>query len=185
VWIDGMEITQFTYFQQAGGTELPVASSEITYGLGRLATFIQGVDSFFELEWAPGLTFGELEKSAEVEFSTFNFDEANIPLHRELFDKFEAEALRLLELGLVAPGYDYVLKCSHTFNVLDARGAISVTERTGYITRVRKLARKTALVYAAQREELRYPLLPESERPKKEAPPIGSGAGDAAKGGTS
>ncbi len=166
VWIDGMEITQFTYFQQAGGIELPVTSSEITYGLGRLATFLQGVDSFFELEWAPGVSFGELQKGFEVEFSRFNFDEADIPLHRELFDKYESEAVRLLALGLLAPGYDYVLKCSHAFNVLDARGAISVTERTGYITRVRKLARKTALLYTAQREELGHPLLHGGERPE-------------------
>lgn len=166
VWIDGMEITQFTYFQQAGGMELPVTSAEITYGLGRLATFLQGVDSFFELEWAPGLSFGELQKGFEVEFSRFNFDEADIPLHRELFDKYESEAVRLLALGLLAPGYDYVLKCSHAFNVLDARGAISVTERTGYITRVRKLARKTALLYTAQREELGHPLLHGGEHPE-------------------
>lgn len=171
VWIDGMEITQFTYFQQAGGIELPVTSSEITYGLGRLATFLQGVDSFFELMWAPGVTFGELQRTFEVEFSRFNFDEADVPLHRELFDRFEAEALRLLDLGLVAPGYDYVLKCSHVFNVLDARGAISVSERTGYITRVRKLARKAALLYTAQREELGYPLA--------------SGAGNVPEGGQS
>jgi len=163
VWIDGMEITQFTYFQQAGGIELPVVSSEITYGLGRLATFLQGVDSFFDLEWAPGVSFGELQRSFEVDFSKFNFDEADIPLHRELFDRYEAEAARLLGLGILAPGYDYVLKCSHTFNVLDARGAISVTERTGYIARVRKLARKAALLYTAQREELGHPMLPRDE----------------------
>ena len=161
VWIDGMEITQFTYFQQAGGIELDVASAEITYGLGRLATFLQGVDSFFELEWAPGITFGELQRSFEVEFSKFNFDEADIALHRDLFDKYESEAYRLLDKGILMPGYDLVLKCSHTFNVLDARGAISVTERTGYITRVRKLARKAALLYIAQREDLGYPLLAE------------------------
>jgi len=183
VWIDGMEITQFTYFQQAGGMELPVTSSEITYGLGRLATFLQGVDSFFELEWAPGLSFGELQKGFEVEFSRFNFDEADIPLHRELFDKYESEAVRLLALGLLAPGYDYVLKCSHAFNVLDARGAISVTERTGYITRVRKLARKTALLYTAQREELGYPLLQEGERPESGESSNDPGAPDSSKGG--
>ena len=183
VWIDGMEITQFTYFQQAGGIELPVTSSEITYGLGRLATFVQGVDSFFELEWAPGLSFGELQKGFEVEFSRFNFDEADIPLHRELFDRYESEATRLLDLGILAPGYDYVLKCSHAFNVLDARGAISVTERTGYITRVRKLARKAALLYTAQREELGHPLLPGGERPEGGDSPRGPGDPDASKGG--
>ncbi|MBN2564282.1 MAG: glycine--tRNA ligase subunit alpha [Candidatus Eisenbacteria bacterium] len=165
VWIDGMEITQFTYFQQAGGVELAVTSAEITYGLGRLATFLQGVDSFFELQWAPGVTFGELQRSFEVEFSRFNFDEADIPFHRQLFDKYESEAVRLFDLGMLMPGYDHVLKCSHAFNVLDARGAISVTERTGYITRVRRLARKAALLYLSQREELGYPLLPEDEKP--------------------
>ncbi|MCK5597117.1 MAG: glycine--tRNA ligase subunit alpha [Candidatus Eisenbacteria sp.] len=185
VWIDGMEITQFTYFQQAGGMELPVTSAEITYGLGRLATFLQGVDSFFELEWAPGLSFGELQKGFEVEFSRFNFDEADIPLHRELFDKYESEAVRLLALGLLAPGYDYVLKCSHAFNVLDARGAISVTERTGYITRVRKLARKTALLYTAQREELGHPLLHGGERPESGDSSSEPGAPDTSKGGQS
>ena len=183
VWIDGMEITQFTYFQQAGGIELPVTSSEITYGLGRLATFVQGVDSFFELEWAPGLSFGELQKGFEVEFSRFNFDEADIPLHRELFDRCESEAARLLDLGILAPGYDYVLKCSHAFNVLDARGAISVTERTGYITRVRKLARKAALLYTAQREELGHPLLPVGERPEGGDAPREPGGPDTSKGG--
>ena len=173
VWIDGMEITQFTYFQQAGGIELDVVSAEITYGLGRIATFLQGVDSFFELEWAPGVTFSEMQRQYEIEFSKFNFEEADIPFHRELFDKYEAEALRLLERGILAPGYDYVLKCSHTFNVLDARGAISVTERTGYIARVRRLARKTALLYVAQREELGFPLLPEGD-PRRRAAPNGT-----------
>jgi len=184
VWIDGMEITQFTYFQQVGGIELPVTSAEITYGLGRISTFLQGVDSFFDLEWAPGVNFGELQKMTEVEFSRFNFEEASVPLHRELFDKFESEAYRLLDLGLVTPGYDYVLKCSHTFNVLDARGAISVTERTGYIGRVRKLARKVALLYTAQRGELGHPLLPESARPKGDDSRGEIGAAES-KGGTS
>jgi glycyl-tRNA synthetase alpha chain len=170
VWIDGMEITQFTYFQQAGGIELDVTSSEITYGLGRLATFLQGVDSFFELEWAPGITFGELQRSFEIEFSKFNFDEADIGFHRQLFDKYESEAVRLLDKGILMPAYDLVLKCSHTFNVLDARGAISVTERTGYITRVRKLARKAALLYISQREELGFPLLPGEAGKPTEAP---------------
>jgi glycyl-tRNA synthetase alpha chain len=164
VWIDGMEITQFTYFQQAGGIELDVVSAEITYGLGRIATLLQGVDSLFELEWAPGIKFGEIQRQYEIEFSKFNFEEADVPLHRELFDRYESEAARLLDKGILAPGYDYVLKCSHTFNVLDARGAISVTERTGYIARVRKLARKAALLHIRQREEQGFPLLPEGER---------------------
>jgi glycyl-tRNA synthetase alpha chain len=159
VWIDGMEITQFTYFQQAGGIELDVVSAEITYGLGRIATFLQGVDSFFDLEWAPGVKFGELQRQYEIEFSKFNFEEADVEFHRELFEKYESEAARLLGEGLLAPGYDLVLKCSHAFNVLDARGAISVSERTGYIGRVRRLARKAALLYVKQREELGFPLL--------------------------
>jgi glycyl-tRNA synthetase alpha chain len=175
VWIDGMEITQFTYFQQAGGIELDVVSAEITYGLGRIATFLQGVDSFFELEWAPGVAFDEMQRQYEVEFSRFNFEEADIPFHRELFDKFEAEALRLLGKGILAPAYDYVLKCSHTFNVLDARGAISVTERTGYIARVRRLARKAALLYVSQREELGFPLLPPGD-PRRRTAVGGRGA---------
>ena len=165
VWIDGMEITQFTYFQQAGSIDLAVIPAELTYGLGRIATFLQGVDRFFDLEWAPGVSFGELERQYEVEFSKFNFEEADIEFHRELFDRFEKEADRLLEKGILAPAYDYVLKCSHTFNILDARGAISVTERTGYIARVRRLARKSAILYMKQREEMGYPLLPPDERP--------------------
>ncbi len=177
VWIDGMEITQFTYFQQAGGIDLAVIPAEITYGLGRLATFLQGVDRFFDLEWAPGVSFGELERQYEVEFSKFNFEEADIELHRMLFDRYEKEAERLLEKGVLAPAYDYVLKCSHTFNILDARGAISVSERTGYITRVRRLARRSAILYMKQREEMGYPLLPEDERPRTETDE-GSPGGD-------
>ena len=174
VWIDGMEITQFTYFQQAGGIELDVVSAEITYGLGRIATLLQGVDSLFELMWAPGIRFGEIKRQYEIEFSRFNFEEADVAFHRELFDRYESEAARLLDKGILAPGYDHVLKCSHTFNVLDARGAISVTERTGYIARVRKLARKVALLYVRQREEQGFPLLgDEGGRPG--ASPGGSG----------
>jgi len=179
VWIDGMEITQFTYFQQAGGLELDVVSSEITYGLGRLATFLQGVDSFFDLEWAPGVSFGQIERQFEIEYSHFNFEEADVALHRELFDKFESEARRLLDKGLLAPGYDYVLKCSHAFNVLDARGAISVTERTGYIGRVRKLARKAALVCLEQRETMGHPLLPAAQEGEGGAAPGRAGEEDA------
>ena len=176
VWIDGMEITQFTYFQQAGGIELDVVSAEITYGLGRIATLLQGVDSVFDLQWAPGISFGEMQRQYEVEFSTFNFEEADVEFHRELFDRYESEALRLLEKGILAPGYDHVLKCSHAFNVLDARGAISVTERTGYIARVRKLARKAALLYVGQREEQGFPLLA-----GRAAGRAGTGSGEAAR----
>lgn len=178
VWVDGMEITQFTYFQQAGGIELEVVSAEITYGLGRIATLLQGVDSVFDLVWAPGIRFGEIQRQYEVEFSRFNFEEADVALHRDLFDRYESEAGRLLDKGLLAPGYDHVLKCSHAFNVLDARGAISVTERTGYIARVRKLARKAALLYMRQREELGFPLL------KGEGQQAASAGGGRGEGGT-
>lgn len=159
VWLDGMEITQFTYFQQAGGIDLSPVSAEITYGLERIAMYIQKVDSVFDLEWAPGIKYGEVHLETERQWSIFNFEEANIELHFELFDRFEREALNLLEKGLVYPAYDYLLKCSHTFNVLDARGAISVSERAAYIGRVRNLARRTANAYLELREKLGFPLL--------------------------
>ncbi|UCF79402.1 MAG: glycine--tRNA ligase subunit alpha [Candidatus Eiseniibacteriota bacterium] len=159
VWLDGLEITQFTYFQQSGGIDLNPVSAEITYGLERIATSIQEVESFSDLMWSRNVRWGELFKMNEFEFSKFNFEESDIELHQELFNKFEKEAARLLEKRLVLPGYDYVVKCSHLFNVLDARGAISITERVGYIARVRRLARKAALAYLEQREELGYPLL--------------------------
>jgi glycyl-tRNA synthetase alpha chain len=159
VWLDGMEITQFTYFQSVGGFDLAPITCELTYGLMRIAMYLQGVDHAMELDWGGGLRWGQLNRSFEVDFSRYNFEEANVPLHFELFARFEAEARRLLEMGLVAPGYDAVIKCSHFFNVLEARGAISVSERTGYITRVRGLARLAAQAYLAQREALGFPLL--------------------------
>jgi glycyl-tRNA synthetase alpha chain len=159
VWLDGLEITQFTYFQQSGGLDLNPISAEITYGLERIATVIQGVESFSDLLWSKDVKWGELFKRNEYEFSKFNFEESDAELHKDLFNRFEKEAVRLLDKGLVLPGYDYVIKCSHLFNVLEAKGAISITERVGYIARVRRLARKTALSYLAQREELGYPLL--------------------------
>jgi len=159
VWLDGMEITQFTYFQSVGGYELKPITAELTYGLMRIAMYLQGVDHVLNLDWGGGLTWGQVNASFERDFSAFNFEQADVPLHFELFTRFEAEATRLLELGLVAPGYDYVIKCSHQFNVLEARGAISVSERTGYITRVRNLARRAARAYLAQREALGFPLL--------------------------
>jgi glycyl-tRNA synthetase alpha chain len=170
IWIDGMEITQFTYFQQVGGFDLEVPSVEITYGLGRLGTFLQGVDSFFDLDWAPGVKFGEIQKRLEIDFSKYHFEEADVPFHRELFDKAESEAFRLFDLDLIGPAYEYVLLCSHAFNVLDARGAISVTERTGYIGRVRKLARKAAIRYVEFRKELGFPLLPDGGKGAAAAP---------------
>jgi glycyl-tRNA synthetase alpha chain len=151
VWIDGLEVTQFTYFQQLGGLELDVVTAEITYGTERLAMFLQGKTSAFELEWAPGVTWGDVYRENERQFSAFNFDAAEVPLLVRRFDEHERECERLLEreepLPLVA--YDMVLKCSHTFNLLDARGAISVTERAAYIARVRNLARRVALAYLA------------------------------------
>ncbi|MCP4544855.1 MAG: glycine--tRNA ligase subunit alpha [bacterium] len=159
VWLDGMEITQFTYFQSVGGYDLKPVTAELTYGLLRIAMYLQGKDHLMDLDWGGGLTWGDVNRSYEKDFSRFNFEHADIDLHFELFNRFETEAVRMLEAGLVAPGYDYVIKCSHQFNVLEARGAISVSERTGYITRVRKLARLSAQAYMAQREELGFPLL--------------------------
>ena len=159
VWLDGMEITQFTYFQSVGGYELKPITAELTYGLLRIAMYLQGVDHVMNLDWGGGLTWGDVNAAFERDFSAFNFEQADVPLHFELFTRFEAQAERLLEAGLVAPGYDYVIKCSHMFNVLEARGAISVSERTGYITRVRNLARRAAKAYLAQREAMGFPLL--------------------------
>ncbi|MBO8136703.1 MAG: glycine--tRNA ligase subunit alpha [Desulfotomaculum sp.] len=163
VWLDGMEITQFTYFQQCGGIDCKPVSVEITYGLERLAMFIQGVDSVFDIEWVNDIKYGDVHHQGEVEHSTYNFEEADVDMLFKLFDMYEAEAVRVAEKGLVLPAYDYVLKCSHTFNLLDARGAISVTERTGYIARVRNLARICAQKYVEQREKLGFPLLKKEE----------------------
>ncbi|TAL17210.1 glycine--tRNA ligase subunit alpha [bacterium] len=159
VWLDGMEITQFTYFQQAGGLDCKPVSGEITYGIERIAMYLQGVDNVYDLEWTRGIKYGQVHHQGEVEGSTYNFDESDASMLFKLMDMYEAEARRLLEKGLVLPGYDYTLKCSHTFNLLDARGAISVTERTRFIGRVRDLARMAALAYAAQREAMGYPLI--------------------------
>jgi len=159
VWLDGMEITQFTYFQQAGGIDLHPVSVEITYGIERIAMYLQGVDSVFDLEWGHGITYGDVHHQSEVEFSRYNFEEADVEALFRLFDMHEAECLRLVDKGLVLPGYDHCLKCSHTFNLLDARGALSVAERTRYILRVRKLARACAQAYLKQRESMGFPLL--------------------------
>jgi glycyl-tRNA synthetase alpha chain len=159
VWLDGMEITQFTYFQQVGGIELDPISAELTYGLERIAMYLQDVDNVYDLVWAPGVTYGEVKHQDEVEFSRFNFEEADVAFHRELFDRYESECLRLLGLGLVLPAYDYCMKCSHAFNLLDARGAISVAERQKTIFRVRTLAKGVAEAYIQQRESLGFPML--------------------------
>ncbi len=159
VWLDGMEITQFTYFQQVGGIDVAPVCAEITYGIERLAMFIQGVDSIFDLEWVDGVTYGDVFMQNEVEYSKYNFEVSDANGLFSLFNSYEAEAKRLIEEGLVLPGYDFVLKCSHTFNLLDARGAISVTERQRFIGRVRALARIAAQGYLATRESLGFPLL--------------------------
>jgi glycyl-tRNA synthetase alpha chain len=159
VWLDGMEITQFTYFQQAGSLELEPITAELTYGLLRICLYLQGVDSVMDIDWGGGLTWGDVNLTAEREFSAFHFETANTDLYFRMFQDFEREVASMLERRLVLPAYDYVVKLSHIFNVLDARGAISVTERTGYIARIRVLARKVALEHIAQREELGFPLL--------------------------
>ncbi len=159
VWLDGMEITQFTYFQRVGGIDLDPICVELTYGLERIAMFVQKVTNAFELKWVDGLTYREVHHQDEVEFSAYNFDVADVSMLLKLFDMYEAECRRLLEAKLVLPALDYVLKCSHSFNLLDARGAISVSERTSYIGRVRNLARGVAEGYVALREKLGFPML--------------------------
>lgn len=147
VWLDGMEITQFTYFQQAGGIELKPVSGELTYGLERIAMYLQGVDNVFDIEWAKGIKYGYVHRRGEVEYSFYNFEVADTEMLFKLFDMYEKEAKRLLEKDLVLPAYDYCLKSSHAFNLLDARGAISVAERTRFIGRVRDISRKCAEGY--------------------------------------
>jgi glycyl-tRNA synthetase alpha chain len=163
VWLDGMEITQFTYFQQIGGLDARPVSVEITYGLERIAMFIQEKDNVFDVIWVDDITYGDIFYQFEVEHSYYNFEESDPKTLFMLFDSYERIAARLLAKDLVLPAYDYILKCSHTFNLLDARGAISVTERTAYIGRVRVLARQCAHAYVAKREQLGFPLLPRKE----------------------
>ena len=158
-WLNGMEVSQFTYFQQVGGIDLSPVSAELTYGLERLTMYLQGKDSVYDIQWNEHVTYGQIYHQNEVEQSRYNFDESDAAMHREHFDQFEAECLRLTGQGLLWPAYDYCLKCSHTFNLLDARGAISITERTGYIGRVRTLASSVAHLYAEQRKEMGYPML--------------------------
>lgn len=159
VWLDGMEITQFTYFQQAGGIDLKPVSVEITYGIERIAMYLQGVENVYDLIWTDGIRYGEIHHQGEVEFSRYNFEQADVGMLLKLFDMYEGEAQKLLAKGLILPAYDYCLKCSHTFNLLEARGAISVTERMGFILRVRTMARGCAEGYLRQREEMGYPLM--------------------------
>jgi glycyl-tRNA synthetase alpha chain len=165
VWLDGMEVTQFTYFQEIGSLQCKPVLGEITYGLERLAMYLQGVENVFDLVWAQGrngvVTYRDVYHQNEVEQSRYNFEEANIAWLLELFNEYESEARRLMAAGLPLPGYEMVMKCSHTFNLLDARGAISVTERAAYIGRVRALARAVAQAYYESRERLGFPMLKE------------------------
>lgn len=163
VWLDGMEITQFTYFQQVGSQDIRPVASEITYGLERLAMYIQGVENVYDIQWTEDYTYGDVFHQNEYEQSAYAFELSDEKLLFELFDKYEAEAVRIIEKGYVHPAYDYILKCSHTFNLLDARGAISVSQRAAFIGRVRKLARLCAECYLEQREELGYPMLHRGE----------------------
>jgi len=158
VWLNGMEITQFTYFQQVGGLDCKPVLGELTYGLERLAMYLQGKENVFDLVWVAGVTYRDVYHQNEVEQSKYNFELANVNWLLQLFNDCEAEAQRLVEAGLVLPAYEMVVKCSHTFNLLDARGAISVTERAAYIGRVRVLARLVAQAYYASREALGFPM---------------------------
>ncbi len=159
VWLDGMEVTQFTYFQEVGSLVCKPVLGEITYGLERLAMYLQGVENVFDLVWTPGITYGDVYHQNEVEQSAYNFEHANVDWLFRLFGEFESEAKRLLAANLALPAYEMVMKCSHTFNLLDARGAISVTERAAYIGRVRALAREVAQAYYNSREALGFPML--------------------------
>lgn len=165
VWLDGMEITQFTYFQQAGGLEVNPTAVEITYGCERIAMYLQSVDSVYDLKWSENVTYGQIYHQNEVEQSTYNFEVSTPERLATLFDLYREEVEVCLERELVLPAYDYVLKCSHTFNLLDARGVVSRDERMNYILRIRRLAEKVAKLYVTQREALGYPLLKNSSSP--------------------
>ncbi|ASK35827.1 glycine--tRNA ligase subunit alpha [Alloalcanivorax mobilis] len=162
IWLNGMEVTQFTYFQQVGGIDCYPVTGEITYGLERLAMYLQGVDSVYDLVWSDGpfgkVTYGDVFLQNEIEMSTFNFEHANVDALFEQFDLFERESGKLIEAGLALPAYEYVLKASHTFNLLDARKAISVTERQRFILRVRTLARAVAQAYFDTRRRMGFPM---------------------------
>ena len=159
VRLDGMEITQFTYFQEIGGIELNPITVEITYGTERIAMYLQEVDSVYHLAWSDTIAYGDIHHETEIQWSKYNFEEADVSMLTATFPAFESECKRLLASGLTLPAYDYCIKTSHLFNLLDARGAISVTERTGYIARVRALARLCAERYLRERQTKGYPLL--------------------------
>jgi glycyl-tRNA synthetase alpha chain len=163
VWLDGMEVTQFTYFQEVGSIVCKPVLGEITYGIERLAMYLQGVENIFDIVWTPGVTYGDVYHQNEVEQSKYNFDHSDADWLLRQFGDYEREAKRLMEANLALPGYEMVMKCSHTFNLLDARGAISVTERAAYIGRVRALARLVAQAYLDSRERLGFPMLKQAE----------------------
>ena len=163
VWLDGMEVTQFTYFQQTGSIKLDPVSVEITYGLERLAMYKQEKENVYDLMWNDRVTYGDVHKKSEWELSVYSFEMADVDMLLKSFEMYERESIRLNENRLVLPAYDFCLKCSHTFNVLEARGAISVAERTKYIERIRNLARRVAKNYLEQREEMGFPLLKRGE----------------------
>ena len=166
VWLNGMEVTQFTYFQQVGGIDCSPITGEITYGIERLAMYLQGVENVYDLNWTSWqeggvehlLSYGDVYHQNEVEQSTYNFEQSNVPVLFSRFGEHEADAKRLLEVGLALPAYEQILKAAHTFNLLDARGAISVTERAQYIGRIRNLSRAVAQAYVESRERLGFPM---------------------------
>lgn len=166
IWLDGMEITQFTYFQQCGGFDCFPVCAEITYGLERIAMYIQNKESVYDIEWVDGVSYADVHHQGEVDYSRYNFEVADVESLTTMFNMCEKEAMHVAGMHLPQPAYDYVLKCSHLFNLLDARGAISVTERTSYIGRVRHLARMVAEEYLGQRKNLGYPLLKDEEMRK-------------------
>jgi len=178
VWLDGQEISQFTYFQQIGGIDCRPVSGELTYGLERIIMYLQDVTSIYDAAWAPGISYGEMAKRAEWEWSTYNFEQADTKAHFAFFDHAESEAKRLLALSddpmkkLVLPAYDFVVKAAHQFNVLDARGAIGVTERARFIGRVRGLAKGVAEAYLAQRQAMGFPLLANASKLEAAAEPV-------------
>ncbi|HJN15348.1 MAG TPA: glycine--tRNA ligase subunit alpha [Armatimonadota bacterium] len=159
VWLDGMEITQFTYFQRVGGIECKPVCVEVTYGPERLAMYLQDVKDYRDIMWSEDVSYGEIRYEEERQHSVYNLELGDIEMLRKLFEMYETEAYRIIDEGLVLPGYDYILKCSQTFNLLDARGAVSVTERAGFIEKIRKMACKVARAYVEHREEIGHPLL--------------------------
>ena len=171
VWLNGMEVTQFTYFQEVGSLKCLPTTGEITYGLERLAMYLQKVENLFDLQWAPGITYRDVFHQNEVEQSTYNFTLADTAMLFAHFDDYEREARRLIGAQLALPAYEMVMKCSHTFNLLDARGAISVTERAAYIGRVRALARGVAQAYYESRERLGFPMITAENHAKLGARP--------------